>query len=251
MWLSPYTSWCLVRCRWFLLPGLCLALFHTSYAQYNGRGLGTWNLVNLRYIFDDKWSVFGEAQLRSLKFYNDFHYHEFKAGVQYRAMPQLSLALGAGQYDTYLEGGNFLLPKNTSEFRIWPQIVVNTPLNRLKLEQRMRTEFRFTTVGYRFRLRYRVGLAYAFGQNKEGFVPYQLSASSELFFSNREPYFERNRLSINFNYQVSQMVTLQTGYIHQFDYRINDEIGRDFFQLGLFLDLHKLRRTGVETKDNF
>jgi len=30
--------------------------------------LGSWNILKLKYDFNDKWSVFGEAQLRSLKF---------------------------------------------------------------------------------------------------------------------------------------------------------------------------------------
>jgi len=33
--------------------------------------------------------------------------------------------------------------------------------------------------------------------------------------------------------------TLQIGYLHQFDYRINDEIGRDFMVLGYFIELSK------------
>lgn len=30
---------------------------------------------------------------------------------------------------------------------------------------------------------------------------------------------------------------LQVGYVYQFDYRINDETGRQFLQAGLFFDL--------------
>lgn len=40
--------------------------------------LGSWNILNLKYNVNDKWSVFGEAQLRSLKFYTNFHYYEYK-----------------------------------------------------------------------------------------------------------------------------------------------------------------------------
>ena len=38
--------------------------------------MGSWNILNLKYNPNDKWSVFGEAQLRSLKFYSNFHYYE-------------------------------------------------------------------------------------------------------------------------------------------------------------------------------
>ena len=47
---------------------------------------------------------------------------------------------------------------------------------------------------------------------------------------------------------------MQIGYLHQFDYKINDETGRDFFQIGYFTELfrNKFQITSVETdiKDN-
>ena len=77
--------------------------------------LGSWNVLNLKYNVDDKWSVFGEAQLRSLKFYDDFHYYEYKGGVNYKFHKNATLSLGTGSYQTYKEGGNFVKPKNNDE----------------------------------------------------------------------------------------------------------------------------------------
>ena len=77
----------------------------------------------MKYTYDEKWSVFGEAQLRSLQFYSDFHYYEYKGAVNYKVHKNVTLTLGAGSYQTYKEGGNFVLPKNNDEFRIWPQII--------------------------------------------------------------------------------------------------------------------------------
>ncbi|MBK7651563.1 MAG: DUF2490 domain-containing protein, partial [Flammeovirgaceae bacterium] len=47
--------------------------------------IGSWNIINAKYTVSKKWSLFGEAQLRSLKFYNDFHYYEYKGGINYKA----------------------------------------------------------------------------------------------------------------------------------------------------------------------
>jgi long-subunit fatty acid transport protein len=113
----------------------------------------------------------------------------------------------------------------------------------VKIEQRYRAEMRWTSNGYRNRFRYRLGTFYPFGKERQGYRPYQLSASNELFFTDREPYFERNRLQFAFNYKPSRNTTLQIGYLHQFDYRINDEIGRDFLVLGYYIELYK--RAGV------
>ena len=191
--------------------------------------LGTWNILNLKYNVDDKWSVFGETQLRSLKFYNYFHYYEIKGGFNYKIHKNATFSLGAGSYQTFKEGGNFVKPKNNDEVRVWPQIILFQSLGKLKIEQRYRAELRFTSNGYRNRFRYRLGLSYPFGKEINNYKPFQLSVSNELFFTDKEPYFERNRMLVAFNFKPSKSTTLQVGYLHQFDYKINDETGRDFY----------------------
>lgn len=216
--------------------------------------LGSWNILNLKYNIDSKWSVFGEAQLRSLKFYHNFHYYEYKGGVNFIAHKYVALTLGAGSYQTYREGGNFLLPKNNNEFRLWPQLIISQSLGKVKLEQRFRAEFRFTSNGYRNRFRYRLGLSYAFGKEKNNYKPFQISASNEVFFTDKEPYFERNRIQVAFSYKPLKIITLQVGYLHQFDYKINDETGRDFLQIGFFIELFRKQSKNtnynIDLKDN-
>ena len=201
--------------------------------------LGSWNILNIKYNQNEKWSFFGEAQLRSLKFYNNFHYYEYKGGINLKIHKNVKLTLGAGSYQTYNEGGNFVLPKNNNEFRLWPQAVLFQSLGNFKIEQRYRSELRFTSNGYRNRFRYRLGVSYPFGKEHDNYKPFQISASNELFFTNTEPYFERNRMLVTLNYKPSKATTLQIGYLHQFDYKINDETGRDFIQLGYFIEIFK------------
>lgn len=234
---------------------MCAGLFLARSARaQQAPGLGSWNILNLKYGINKQWSVFGEAQLRSLRFYRHFHYYEYKGGVNFQVVPQMRLTLGLGDYDTYAEGGNFVTPKNNDELRIWPQVNFTHKVGAFVLEQRYRAEFRFTKQGYRNRFRYRLGVSYPFGNNKAGYRPFQISAGNELFFTNREPYFERNRINIALSYRYSSALTLQAGYLHQFDYRINDETGRDFLQLGLFFELSKhgdkQKPANIEMKDN-
>ncbi len=201
--------------------------------------LGSWNILNIKYNYSDKLSIFGEAQIRSLKFYSNFHYHEYKGGINYKVHKNVNLTLGAGSYQTYKEGGNFVLPKNNDEFRLWPQIIIFQSIGKLKIEQRYRAEFRFTSNGYRNRFRYRLGVSYPFGKARNDYKPFQISASNEIFFTDREPYFERNRFLIAFNCKPSKATTIQIGYLHQFDYKINDETGRDFLQIGYYIELSR------------
>jgi hypothetical protein len=204
-------------------------------------GLGSWNILNLKYTWNDRWSGFAEGQVRSLRFYDDFHYHEYKGAVTYKAMTGLKLSLGAGRYVTYRPGGDFVEPKANDEFRLWPQVALESSLGRLRIEQRYRWEMRHTSFGYRNRFRYRLGLSYPFGGRKDKVHPYTLSASDELFFTDREPYFERNRFQVGLTRRLNPMTSVQLGYLHQFDYRINDEIGRDFLVVGVYVELERDR----------
>ncbi len=76
--------------------------------------LGTWNIINLKYKHTKNLSLFGEAQLRSLKMYDQFHYYEYKGGVNYKFKDNVVFTLALGSYQTYKEGGNFELPKNNN-----------------------------------------------------------------------------------------------------------------------------------------
>ena len=202
-------------------------------------GLGSWNIINGKYTVNSKLSFFAEAQVRSLYFYRHFHYHEYKGGINYKAGKQIILTLAGGDYNTYSEGGNFKSPVKSDEFRLWPQVLIQQPLGKFKVEQRFRTELRFTNTGYRTRLRYRLGVTKSFGTEKNGIPPYQAGINNELFFALKEPYFERNRLLFFVSRRLSSLLVIQAGYLHQFDYKINDETGRDFLQTGLYFDLNK------------
>jgi hypothetical protein len=199
--------------------------------------LGSWNILNIKYNHTDKLSLFGEGQIRSFRFYNYFHYYEFKGGINYKIHKSVQLTLGAGSYQTYKEGGNFELPKNNDEFRLWPQIIFYQEINKLKIEQRYRVEMRWTSSGFRNRFRYRIGISYPFGKDTKGYKPFQASFSNELFFTDNEPYFERNRIQMTLNYKTTKSSTIQLGYLHQFDYKINDETGRDFLVVGFYYEL--------------
>ena len=218
-------------------------------ANAQNSGLGSWNILNVKYNLNAKTSIFAETQLRSLKFYSNFHYYEYKGGINYKLYKNVKLTFGMGSYQTYNEGGDFVLPKNNDEFRIWPQIILYQSLGILKIEQRYRAELRWTNNGYRNRFRYRLGVSYPFGKERNEYKPYQISASNEVFFTNKEPYFERNRLLLALNYKPLKSTTLQIGYLHQFDYKINDETGRDFLTIGFYCDIFR-KPTSKQENDN-
>jgi hypothetical protein len=238
----------------YALTAFIIIVFSINKTAAQSVELGSWNILNIKYNLTDKYSFFAETQLRSLRFYNNFHYYEYKGGFNYEVYKNVKLTLGAGSYQTYKEGGDFVLPKNNDEFRLWPQILFFQSIEKLKIEQRYRSEFRFTTNGYRNRFRYRFGISYPFGKKRNEYKPFLISLSDEIFFTNNEPYFERNRFLCAFNYKPSKAAAIQIGYIHQFDYKINDETGRDFLVIGFYYDIFmkssSSRENNNEIKDN-
>jgi hypothetical protein len=200
------------------------------------RDLGTWNILNARFQLNDRWQISTEAQLRSLSFYQNFHYYEFKGGVGYRVTDQLAVLVGAGSYQTYREGGSFVTPKVNDEFRMWWQASLNNFWGRLRLEHRYRWENRWTLRGYRNRFRYR--LQAMLPLNRPKVQPGALYAVgwTELFLTDRATYFERSRNFLGLGYETSPRLALQLGWVRQFDYFVTDEIGRNFVQVSVLFN---------------
>ena len=196
-------------------------------------GLGSWNIINITMKLDSKWTVFGESQLRSLSFYDEFHYYEIKTGFSYKIKPNFSITTGIGSYNTFSEGGNFEQPMQNKEIRTWAQINLKNPFDYIIFEHRYRAEQRFTSNGYRNRFRYRLSAIIPLSGKKIEPKSFYLSAWNEIFFTDKEPFFERNRLFVGGGYEFTENLAIQTGYIYQFDYKINDETGRDFFNVAL------------------
>ncbi len=213
--------------------------FLCSLTSWSQQSLGTWNILNLKWIASDKWNVQVEGQVRSLAFYNTFHYHELKTVTTYAVNSGLRISCGFGKYDTYKENGNFELPKNNDEYRIWPQVVLLHKNGRFQFEHRYRTELRFSQIGFRTRYRYRFTVGVPFLKNQEDAHCLKATLGSELFFSPFEPYFERHRLQAGLDWTVSNHLNLLLGYLHQFDYKILDETGRDFLQIGAYFSFGK------------
>jgi hypothetical protein len=209
-----------------------IALLFSSFA-FSQADLGSWNILNFNLKLNPKWNVFMETQLRSLSFYDQFHYYEYKTGATYKIKNTVSVTTGIGSYNTYSEGGNFENPIQNKEIRTWLQLSMKNDLDFVVLEHRYRAEQRFTSNGYRNRFRYRIGAIVPI--NNKQIVPktFYVSAWNEIFFTDLEPYFERNRMFVGLGYEFSKQLAVQTGYIHQFDYKIIDETGRDFLNIAL------------------
>ena len=216
-----------------ILAGFCL-LFISVTAQAQ---LGSWNIVNIKTNLNERWSLFGEAQIRSLGFYKRFHYYEFKGGAAFTINKNFSVQGGLGNYDTYAEGGNFKTPMVNDEFRSWLQLNMSQNLQRVKFEHRYRAEQRWAINGFRNRFRYRFQSIIPVNKSKLEKGTFYAAVWNEIFLTNRAPYFERNRFFIGCGYELSEDLAVQTGFLNQFDYNLNDETGRNFLQVSFLYEL--------------
>jgi Protein of unknown function (DUF2490) len=218
-----------------------LLLILANISVFGQAKLGSWNILNINLKVNSKWNVFAESQIRSLSFYDEFHYYEIKTGATFKIDKQFSATSGFGSYNTYSEGGDFKNPIQNKEIRTWAQINMKQKTGIVNFEHRYRAEQRFTNNGFKNRFRYRLGATIPINSNEIKEKTLYLNVWNEIFFTNKEPFFERNRLLVGFGYEFNKNLAFQTGYIHQFDYKINDEIGRDFLNIAILynFNLHK------------
>ena len=181
-----------LKCFVFLYLSVLFAI--DANAQTSQDGLGSWNILNARLRMTQTWSTFFEGQIRSIGFYTNYHYYEYKAGATYRIGNNFALSGSVGKYVTFQETGNFENPKQQNETRTWLQVAMNNQLGRVRFEHRYRAEQRWTINGFRNRFRYRIQAVVPINNKKLEKGTFYASAWNEIFFTNNAPYFERNRV---------------------------------------------------------
>ena len=218
-----------------------LFLFILSPLSIFSQSLGCWNTLNLNFDNGKKWSFSTEFQLRSLQFYKNYNYNEYKGFVTYKIMPNLQASIVLGRYTTYGNGKTFQNPKLAEEFRAALQVGLRNTLGKVQVDHRYRFEKRFYTSGIRAsRIRYRVGLSMPLDKTKKT----TLGVSNEFLIAitqkSKVIRYDKNRVSIAVTLKLTDMVSMQVGYLNQYDSRSVDEPGNKFFVYSLFLNLSKL-----------
>jgi hypothetical protein len=215
------------------------------------QSLGCWNTLNLNYDNGKKWSFSTEFQLRSLQFYKNYNYNEYKAFVSYKVMPNLQTSVVLGRYTTYGNGKTFQNPKLAEEFRAALQVGLSNTLGKVKVDHRYRFEKRFYTSGNRAsRIRYRVGLSMPLDKAKKT----TLGVSNEFLIAitqgSKVIRYDKNRVSIGVTRKLNDVVSMQVGYLNQYDSKSLDEPGNKFFVYSLFLNLSKSNAHNHLNADN-
>lgn len=190
--------------------------------------LGSWNTIDFKKSTKTKYSYQLEAQLRSLRFYQDFHYNELNFTANYKYDNNLVLSILIGKHNTYTEGGNFTSPIVRDEYRLSVQASTVQKFGIFILDNRYRIEQRYfvNDNSLAYRMRYRFGLKNKITKNNN------LQFSNEFFLAlgDRNSTFEKNRFLIGITNTFNKSYEVQINYLNQVDNRINDESGSNFLQ---------------------
>ena len=218
-----------------------IALFFLIPVKNYSQGLGCWNSLNINYDKGKKWSFASEIQLRSLQFYKNYNYHEYKGIIGYKLIPNLQTSLVLGRYTTFSKGKTFQSPLLAEEFRVAVQLGLKNSIGKVQVDHRYRFEKRYYTNGNRgIRVRYRVGLSIPLDQKKLT----SLSASNEFLIAINSGSaiirYDKNRINIGLTRKLTNTVSMQLGYLNQYDSKSADEPGKNFFVYSLFLNISKV-----------
>src|SRR5947209_16480812 len=101
---------------------------------------------------------------------------------------------------------------------MWEQFVLNNNIDRIKIEHRYRVEQRWINGNYFNRFRYRLNAVVPLNHSTTIPKTIFVSVFDEVFFTDKVPYFIRNRFFAGTGYQFNKIFTMQVGFIRQFDY---------------------------------
>ncbi len=209
----------------FKLTAIILLSSTSLFAQ----DIGSWNVLDVRKNTNKLISYQLEVQLRSLKFYHNFHYNELNFTASYKYKDNLVFSVLIGKHNTFSEGGNFMKPLLTDEFRQSLQAVTVQRFGFISLENRYRIEQRYfinrNPVAYR--IRYRFGLQASVSNS------IKVQFSNEIFMAvgGSNSTFEKNRILIGLKNKVNRRYEIRLNFLNQIDNIKNDESGKNFIQL--------------------
>jgi hypothetical protein len=194
-----------------------------------GQEIGSWNVLDIKKNTGQVISYQLELQLRSLKFYHNFHYNEINFTTNYKYNDNLVLSVLLGKHNTFTNGGDFLQPIVTDEFRQSLQASTVQKFGFLSLDNRYRIEQRYfiNRNSLAYRMRYRFGLQASITKS----IKAQFSNEFFLSLGGTNSTFEKNRFLIGLKNTLNSRYEIQLNFLNQVDNRVGDESGSNFIQL--------------------
>ena len=204
-----------------ILTIICIInIYSSSYAQTD-HSLGNWNGMLLKGKISPRWSLLGEAHIRSTNYNLKYDYFEVKTGIYYSFTKKLTGLIGTGFYNTDQPGELFQTPALQKEFRTWLELSFKQKFNRFNFDHRVRVEQRFIPNNYKNRMKYRLALMLPI--TRAELIPgcIYLSLNDELWMPQHGVVVEKNRLYAGLGYKLNGNTALQAGCVNDNSYSIH------------------------------
>ncbi len=210
--------------------GLVLLLCSFSLSAQTGENeTGNWLMYfGLNRISQD-WSIHSEVQYRNHEIApNTIEQLLLRTGLNYHLTKTSMLTAGYAYIASHDFESEQTKPEST-EHRIWQQLIMTNQVKRIKFEHRYRIEQRWVNDDYRNRLRYRLMAFIPLNKPVIESGAFFLGIYNEIFVNTKQTFFDRNRLYGAVGYQFTPSTQLQLGLLHQ---RVNS-FGKYYLQFGL------------------
>lgn len=151
-----------------------------------------------------------------------------RTGLNYHLSKSAIVTAGYG----YIASHDFESPQKaaeSTEHRIFQQLILINKVSRLKFEHRYRLEQRWVNGDYKNRVRYRLMAFLPLNNPTISPGTFFLGVYDEIFVNTKQTFFDRNRLYAGLGYQFSKTTQAQVGYLRQ---RVN-AFGKDYLQFAV------------------
>ncbi|MFT4761391.1 MAG: long-subunit fatty acid transport protein [Paraglaciecola sp.] len=193
---------------------------------------GNWLMYFGTNRISDDWSIHSEIQYRNHTVQpTNIEQLLLRTGVNYHLNDNAIVTFGYGYIASYDFESEQKAPEST-EHRLFQQLILINKLGRIKFEHRYRLEQRWVNSDYRNRLRYRLMVFIPINKPTITKGTLFLAIYDEIFMNTEQTFFDRNRLYGALGYQFSKMVQVQVGYLYQ---RVN-AFGKSYLQFGVVVN---------------
>lgn len=191
--------------------------------------LGNWMMYFGTNRIHDNWSIHTEVQYRNHEIApNTVEQLLLRTGLNYHLSSSSIVTAGYAFVPSYVYESDQKEPE-TTEHRIFQQLIMTNKIGRIKFEHRYRIEQRWVNDDYRNRLRYRLMAFIPLNKSVIEKGTFFLGLYDEVFMNTKNTFFDRNRLYGALGYQISKTTQVQLGYLYQ---RVND-FGKHHLQLAV------------------
>lgn len=219
---------------------LLLLVCYSGNAQTDN-SLGNWEILILKGNINKKFSFIGEFNIRNDDLISTYNYSEYKLGIGYALTRNFGILLGTGVYNNNHAGSFLTTTSSQKEYRTWFEMSLKQLYKRLYFEHRGRIEQRFTTSGYKNRLRYRLSLTIPITKPNLTEKTLFIASANEIFIGQNSPTYEKNRFYAGIGYKLNDNLSFQIGGLNQVDYKSDDNIRTNYLQLLIICNLGHIK----------